>query len=93
MTSPAGEIGQLRDEELPAIRVIVPPDPQGRLFADDLDPGEVVFDRKLTAMLVWHERYRRRGRPGPHRGIAGNQFERVTRGRRQGCTTPTNGST
>ena len=57
MTSPAGEIGQLRNEELPAIRVIVPPDTRGRLFADDLDPGEVVFDRKLTAMLVWHERY------------------------------------
>ena len=57
MSSPAGEIGQLRDEELPAIRVIVPPDTRGRLFADDLDPGDVVFDRKLTAMLVWHERY------------------------------------
>jgi hypothetical protein len=57
MTSPAGEIGQLRDDELPAIRVIVPPDTEGRLFADDLDPGDVVFDGKLTAMLVWHERY------------------------------------
>ena len=57
MTPPAGEIGQLRNEELPAIRVIVPPDTRGRLFADDLDPGDVVFDRRLTAMLVWHERY------------------------------------
>ena len=28
-----------------------------RTFPDDLDPGDVVFDRKLTAMLVWHERY------------------------------------
>lgn len=57
MTPSAGEIGQLRDEELPAIRVIVPPDARGRLFADDLDPGAVVFDGRLTAMLVWHERY------------------------------------
>jgi len=57
MTPPAGEIGQLRNEEFPVIRVIVPPDTRGRLFADDLDPGDVVFDRRLTAMLVWHERY------------------------------------
>jgi hypothetical protein len=53
----AGEIGQLRDEGLPAIRVIVPPDLSGRLFQDDLDPGDVVFDSNLTPMLVWHERY------------------------------------
>ena|SRR5581483_4040094 len=57
MTPPAGEIGQLRNEDLPAIRVIVPPDTRRRLFADDLDPGDVVFDGQLTAMLVWHERY------------------------------------
>jgi len=57
MTPPAGEIGQLRDDELPVIRVIVPADPAGRVFPDDLDPGDVVFDHRLTPMLVWHERY------------------------------------
>lgn len=57
MGHPAGEIGQLRNEELPAIRVIVPPDLGGRLFADDLDPNDVVFDGNRTPMLVWHERY------------------------------------
>jgi hypothetical protein len=57
MPNPAGEIGQLRDEELPAIRVIVPADPSGRVFFDDLDPGDVVFDGNLTPMLIWHERY------------------------------------
>src|SRR5579863_3174138 len=57
MPTPPGEIGQVRNEELPAIRVIVAPDPTGRLFADDLDPGDLVFDGNLTPMLVWHERY------------------------------------
>ena len=57
MTPPAGEIGQLRDEELPAVRVIVPPDFSGRLFADDPGPEDVVFDGNRTPMLVWHERY------------------------------------
>src|SRR6266436_3223406 len=57
MSKPSGEIGHLRDEELPAVRVIVPPDLSGRVFEDDLDPGDVVFDRNLTAMLIWHERY------------------------------------
>src|SRR5260370_36714025 len=52
-----GEIGQLREEELPVVRVIVPPDPGGRVFEDDLNPGDLVFDGKLTPMLVWHERY------------------------------------
>ena len=52
-----GEIGQLHEEELPVVRVIVPPDPGGRVFKDDLDPGDLVFDGKLTPMLVWHERY------------------------------------
>jgi hypothetical protein len=42
---------------LPAIRVIVPPDLSGRLFQDDLDPDDVVFDGNLTPMLIWHERY------------------------------------
>jgi hypothetical protein len=51
MSKPAGEIGHLRDEELPAVRVIVPPDLSGRVFED------VVFDGNLTAMLIWHERY------------------------------------
>ena len=54
---PTGEIGQLRDEELPVVRVIVPPDRSGRVFEDDLEPGDLVFDAKLTPMLVWHERY------------------------------------
>ena len=57
MANPTGEIGQLRDEALPAVRVIVLPDRSGRVFEDDLDPDDVVFDRKLTPMLVWHERY------------------------------------
>jgi hypothetical protein len=57
VANPAGEIGQLREEELPVVRVIVPPDPGGRLFEDDLDPGDLVFDGNLTPMLVWHERY------------------------------------
>jgi hypothetical protein len=57
MADPAGEIGQIRDEELPAIRVIVPPDTRGRVFEDDIDPGDIVFDGNRTPMLVWHERY------------------------------------
>src|SRR6185312_9946226 len=57
MSKPAGEIGHLRDEELPAVRVIVPPYLSGRLFEDDLDPGYVGFDGNRTAMLIWHERY------------------------------------
>jgi hypothetical protein len=57
MGNPIGEIGRLRDEELPAVRVIVRPDPRGRVFEDDLDPADVVFDGKLTPMLVWHEHY------------------------------------
>src|ERR1700678_4289929 len=56
MSKPAGEIGHLRNEELPAVRVIVPPNLSGRVFDDDLDAGDVVFDGNLTAMLVWHER-------------------------------------
>jgi hypothetical protein len=47
MGNPAGEIGQLREEELPVVRVIVPPDLSGRVFEDD----------QRTPMLVWHERY------------------------------------
>jgi hypothetical protein len=58
MSKPAGEIGRLRDEELPAVRVIVPPDLSGRVFEGDLDPGDVVFDGNRTAMLIWHDRYR-----------------------------------
>jgi len=57
MANPAGEIGQLRAEELPAVRVIVPAHPGGRVFEDDLDTGDIVFDGQLTPMLVWHERY------------------------------------
>ena len=57
MSKPAGEIGHLRDEELPAVRVIVPPDLNGRAFEDHLDPGDMVFDGNRTAMLIWHERY------------------------------------
>jgi hypothetical protein len=57
MKYPPGEIGQLRDEDLPVIRVIVTADENGRRFDDDLDPGDVVFDRKLTPMLTYHERY------------------------------------
>ena len=41
MGNPAGEIGQLREEELPVVRVIVPPDLSGRVFEDDLDPGDL----------------------------------------------------
>lgn len=57
MANPAGEIGQLRDEELPVVRVIVRPDPSGRVFEDEPEPGDLAFDGKLTPMLVWHERY------------------------------------
>jgi hypothetical protein len=57
MAQPAGEIGQVRDEELPAVRVIVAPDPGGRVFPDDLDPADVVFDASSTPMLIWRERY------------------------------------
>src|SRR6185437_103269 len=57
MANPSGEIGRLREEELPVVPVIVPPDPSGRVFEDDLDPGDLVFDGKLTPMLIWHERY------------------------------------
>jgi hypothetical protein len=57
MPEAVGEIGHLRDEELPAIRVIVPPDLNTRVFEDDLDPDNVVFDGNQTAMLIWHERY------------------------------------
>ena len=56
--SPAGfPVTRLREEELPVVRVIVQPDPDGRVFEDDLDPGDLVFDGKLKPMLVWHERY------------------------------------
>ena len=41
MANPTGEIGRLREEELPAVRVIVPPDPGGRMFEDDLGPGDL----------------------------------------------------
>ena len=57
MANPVGEIGQLREEELAVVRVIVPPDLSGRVFEDDLDSGDLVFGGKLTPMLVWHERY------------------------------------
>lgn len=57
MANPTGEIGQLREDEFPVVRVIVPPDLSGRVFEDDLDPGDLVFDGKRTPMLVWHERY------------------------------------
>ena len=57
MANPTGEIGRLREEELPVVRVIVPPDRSGRVFEYDLDPGDLVFDGKRTPMLVWHERY------------------------------------
>jgi len=57
MTNATGEIGQLREEELPVVRVIVLPDPSGRVFEDDLDSGDLVFDGMLTPMLVWHEHY------------------------------------
>ena len=32
VANPTGKIGQLREEELPVVRVIVPPDPSGRVF-------------------------------------------------------------
>ena len=57
MANPTGKIGQLREEELPVVRVIVPPDRSSRVFEDDLDPGDMVLDGKLTPMLVWHKRY------------------------------------
>ena len=57
MANPTGEIGRLREEKLPVVRAIVQRDPDGRVFEDDLDPGDLVFDGKLTPMLVWHERY------------------------------------
>ncbi len=57
MANLAGEIGQLLDEELPVVRVIVPHDLSGPVFEDDLDPGALIFDGKLTPMLIWHERY------------------------------------
>jgi len=56
-TAQATRFGQLREEELPVVRVIVPPDPNGRVFKDDLDPSDLVFDGKVTPMLVWYERY------------------------------------
>jgi hypothetical protein len=40
----------------PPPRVIIPPDTQGRVFDDDLGPGNIVFDRNLTPILTWHER-------------------------------------
>jgi hypothetical protein len=57
MISPAGEIGHLRDDELPAIRVIVPAASGARRFGDDLDLDDVGFDGRLTPMLIWHDRY------------------------------------
>jgi hypothetical protein len=58
MAKPSGEIGQLRDEDLPVIRVIVRPDVGSRAFSDDPDRDDLVFDRRLTPMLVWHDHYR-----------------------------------
>ncbi len=57
MVNPAGDAGQLRDEELPAIRVIVPAAREGRWFPGDLDLDGVSFDGNLTPMLIWHDRY------------------------------------
>jgi hypothetical protein len=57
MANQPGELGQLRDEQRPVVRVIVPPDPGGRVFEDEMDPGDLVFDGQRTPMLVWHERY------------------------------------
>ena len=51
MANPTGEIGRLREEELPVVRVIVPPDPSGRVFEDDLDPGDLVFDGKFPGLF------------------------------------------
>jgi hypothetical protein len=33
------------------IRVVVLPEPDARTFADDLDPGDVVFDADCTPIL------------------------------------------
>ena len=57
MSKPAGKIGHLRDEELPAVRVIVPPDLSGRVFEDDLAGGNGRADHPEPAGGV-------RGRPG-----------------------------
>jgi hypothetical protein len=35
VANPTGKIGQLRDEALPVVRVIVPPDRSSRVFEDD----------------------------------------------------------
>ena len=35
------------------IRVVVLPDPDGRLFDDDVDPGDVVFDEQGTPILQY----------------------------------------
>lgn len=51
------ELGQVHDEEKPAIRVIVLADSNGRAFDDDPDPGDVVFDSSLTPMLVYRDSY------------------------------------
>src|SRR5580704_6556071 len=48
VANPTGEIGQLREEELPVVRAIVPPDLSGPVFEDDLDPADLVFDGKLS---------------------------------------------
>ena len=57
MINPSGEIGQLRDEELPAIRVIVLLALGGRMFQDDFDLGDVESGGSLMPMLIWHDRY------------------------------------
>jgi hypothetical protein len=57
MIGPAGQAGQLREDELPAIRVMVPAAADRRRFRDDLALDDVGFDSRRTAMLVWHDRY------------------------------------
>jgi hypothetical protein len=38
-------------------KVVVLPDSRAGTFADDPDPGSVVFDDRGTPMLQWYDRY------------------------------------
>jgi hypothetical protein len=42
-------------------KVVVLPDPDGRTFPDDLDPGDMVFDEQGTPILEWNDHYPRFG--------------------------------
>jgi len=53
MANATGEIGQLREEELPVVRVIVPPDPDGRVFEGGMEAPRAPALASCASCLMW----------------------------------------